>query len=127
MSNILKDTGTKVPHIENQNLSKTYKEVAQEFIVAENFTSVDEIAGVMKFAQSLDGQNVMSPELTLMAMQQARKIDRELIEALIEAVGLDKAKEIARSVVSRHRHTKVCPDEAVQVNDEKKSVDEPKN
>lgn len=127
MNNPLQDTGTEVPKIGNENLSKTYKEVAQEFVVDEKFTSIEEIAGAMRFAESLDKRNVMSPEITLMAMQQARKIDRELLEAFIEAVGLDKAKEIARSIVNRHRHTKVCQEEAVQANVETKNVDEPKS
>lgn len=113
---------------EDMKLSKTYKEVAHEFIEAEkqHFEGDGsmETESIISFAEYLDSKNVMSDQFTLLAMEQARKIDREFILLLIEAVGLPKAKEIALQVTNNHKHTKTCPPEVQnQSEEEKKSTD----
>lgn len=124
INNPANDNGATVNKIVQDKISKTYKEYGQEFVESTKLANTDEIAGVLMFAEHLDGSNVMTNELTLLAFQQARKIDRELLSLLIDEVGLEKAKELAQKVVANHRHTKVCPDEAQQAKDEPKNVDE---
>lgn len=120
------DNGLSVKKVPDQKMSMTYQEVANAFIESAELKNTDEIAGVKLFAEHLDGNNVMSHQLTLLALQQARKIDRETILALVEALGMEKSQEIVRAVVEKHRHTKICQDEAVPVKDEPKKEDEQK-
>jgi hypothetical protein len=107
MNNPATKTGAEVANTIDNKLSKTYKEVVDELIETGIFKSSDEINGAKEFAKYLDGNNVMTHELTLLAIQQSRKIDRELITKLVEFIGIDKARDIVREVVNNHRHTKV--------------------
>jgi hypothetical protein len=108
-----------------ENLSKTYKEVVNEFVNNGSLKSAEEIVGAMSFAEYLDRNNVLTNELTLLALQQSRKIDREFMKLLIDAVGIEKATVLARQITENHRHTKVCQEEVVPVSAEQKSESVP--
>lgn len=113
-----------IDKITKEKISKTYREYAQEFIDKNNIFNVDEISGVFLFAEHLDGNNVLTNELTILAIQQARKYDRELLMLFIDEVGLEKAREFAQKVVGNHRHTKVCPEEVQPAKEEQKKEEE---
>lgn len=116
-----------IDNVTREKISKTYKEYAQEFIDNNKISNIDEIAGVLLFAEHLDGNNVLTNELTILAIQQARKYDRELLLLFIDEVGLEKAQELARKVVGNHRHTKVCQEEVLPVSVEQKKEEELKS
>jgi hypothetical protein len=120
------DSQVKINMLEGKNLSKTYKDIAGEFVHdnvmdGENGTnafSEEEIKGIHLFAEHLDSKNVLTHQLEMLAVLQARKIDREFMELLIEAVGLPKAKELALIINKKHR-TVSCRE--AQNQDESKS------
>lgn len=92
--------------MENENKFTTYLEAAQK-LIEENpdFWNEGEQKGVLAFAKYLDSFQTLGAQLEMLAMQQARKIDKELLSEFIDVIGLEKAKEIALKVSNRHRHT----------------------
>lgn len=62
--------------------------------------------GVIRFAHYLDGFNTLTQHLEIMALYKAREIDREFMLLMIDEIGLEKAKELARQVQNGHKHTK---------------------
>lgn len=93
---------------EEATLSMTYKELAIKFYENQTVetleaTSHDPFNLLLMFAANLDSQNVLTHQLELLAIMQARKIDREFMQLLIDEVGLPKAKEIALKVNQKHR------------------------
>lgn len=90
-----------------QKLSKTYKEVAKEFIESRQPTlDPDEIVCIKQFAKYLDGFHIITPEMEQLAIQKSREIDREVMFALAKELSKEKVEEIIRGVHSRHRHSK---------------------
>ena len=89
---------------DTNNISKTYSEVADEFLLER----VDILAQepVRDFAKHLDSMPNLMPHLELMVMRKAREIDREMMLLLIAEIPAEKVKEIAREVTERHKHTK---------------------
>lgn len=57
---------------------------------------------VIRFAHHLDAFTTLDTRLELLALRQARIIDREFMTDMIDELGLEKAKEIARKVNDRH-------------------------
>lgn len=95
-------------------ISKTYKDVAEEFIaemkkispLGTGFNDEEKVA-IKLYAGHLDSQNIMDDKLALMAMEQTRKLDREFTQMLIDALGIPKATEIAREFTNKHKHSKI--------------------
>lgn len=57
---------------------------------------------VIRFAHHLDAFTTLDTKLEILALREARKIDREFMTEMIEELGLEKAKEIARRVNDKH-------------------------
>lgn len=93
---------------EQETKFTTYLEVADK-LIKENpdFYTKDQLEGLMSFAKYLDSFKSIGNELQLLALQQARKIDRELILACCDEFGRDKVAALAKIVTARHRHHKV--------------------
>lgn len=100
----------------SQKLSKTYRETGEEFIKgleaeamfkegsappAEQFKF-----GVVGFAKYLDSFPTLSDQLELIALKRTSELDREFMQMLIDALGKEKATELAREFTGRHKHTK---------------------
>lgn len=108
--------------MKSQTISKTYKEVAEDYIASSEKEMAERLVesavrsdnnglGFIKdqirgFAAYLDSFPTMSSQLEILALYKTREIDREFIAALIEGIGVDKATEIARSITGRHKHSK---------------------
>lgn len=60
---------------------------------------------VREFADWLDRTKFLTPELALLGMVEARKVDQSVMQALIEALGEDKAKEVIAPIVARFKRT----------------------
>ena len=58
---------------------------------------------VKAFADWLDRTKFVTPHLALIGMTEARKIDHAVMQALIEEIGEDRAKEIVAPIVARYR------------------------
>lgn len=58
---------------------------------------------VKAFADWLDRTKFLTPQLALLGMVEARKIDHAVMQALIEEVGEARAKEIVEPIVARYR------------------------
>lgn len=58
---------------------------------------------VKAFADWLDRTKFITPILALLGMTEARKVDHEMMQALIEEVGEDRAKEIIAPIAARYR------------------------
>lgn len=56
---------------------------------------------VVRFAHHLDSFATVSMQMELLALRQISKIDREFMSEMIDELGLDKAKEIAKRVNDR--------------------------
>jgi len=67
--------------------------------------------GVIRYAHYLDSFATLDVQLELLALRQARKIDREFMTEMIDELGLEKAKEIARRVNERHLKTTLTEEE----------------
>lgn len=58
---------------------------------------------VKEFADWLDRTKFLTPQLALIGMTEARKIDHAVMQALITEVGEDRAKEVVEPIVARYR------------------------
>lgn len=58
---------------------------------------------VEAFAGWLDRTKFLTPQLALLGLMEARKIDQAMMQALIDEVGEDRAKEIIEPIVARYR------------------------
>lgn len=88
-----------------ESLGKTFKEAASEYwltIADSGEVGPAEKRGIEMFAAHLDGFNFLTPQLQIIALMQSRKIDAELINALVDAVGVEKATEIARQIHAKY-------------------------
>ena len=82
---------------------KTFAEACAEWkgAMAKNGTLADTTL-VDAFAGWLDRTKFLTPQLQLLAMIQARKVDAEFISALIDVVSIEKATEIAKGIHARY-------------------------
>lgn len=95
-----------------ENLSKTYEEVAIEWLgeldhtdthVSKFFNDTENTQNVkedfkeivIRFAHWLDKFNTIDMHMELIMMRATQKVDRRFMQALIEEVGVDRAKELA--------------------------------
>lgn len=86
---------------------KTYIEVALELFTANpKYYTSKEQKSILSFAKFLDSGRVLNAELQMLALQQSRKIDGEVINALALEFGKDKCIEVIKKVYARHKHTK---------------------
>lgn len=84
---------------------QTYIQVAQTlFSDNPDYYSKEGQDFILSFAKYLDSGRVLNAELQMIAMQQARKIDGEVIVALADVTGLEKAREVIAGVYAKHRH-----------------------
>lgn len=93
------------------NISKTYSEVAVEWMdekypADKSFDQEEMKEYIMEFAKYLDSMPNLMPHLELMVMKKAREIDREMMVMMIAEIPAERVKEIAQEVVERHKHTK---------------------
>lgn len=85
-------------------LSKTYREVANEF-------GVDEFKGgerdaINAFAQYLDSFQTLDSKLEILALYKAREIDKEVLLGLANALGKEKTEEVIKGIYAKHKHQK---------------------
>ena len=96
-------------------LSKTFKEVAEEWLETSKVSPelmkdgdqkivVSEI--VLSFAKHLDSFQTLDAKLELLAMRKSREIDGEVLLAFAKELPKEKVEEIIRGVYEKHRHTK---------------------
>jgi hypothetical protein len=87
---------------------KTYIEVA-ESLIAEypDFYNAEAKDGMLSYAKYLDSFKSLGNELQLLAMQQSRKIDHEIIMECVKVFGEKEVTDVVRIVTLRHRHTKI--------------------
>ena len=92
---------------DNFKFGKTFTEAATEWkdAMAKAGTLADTTL-VDAFASWLDRNKFLTPQLQLLAMIQARKVDAEFISALIDVVGTEKATEIAKGIHARYNVVK---------------------
>lgn len=93
-----------------RKLSKTYKEVANEFLpvfLIEIGTDGErEKSAVESFAKHLDSFQTLTTEMELLALQKSREIDAEVLKAFFDEIGTERSREIIKKVFARHQHTK---------------------
>lgn len=99
-------------HDHRNVISKTYTEMAEEWCEIRGRESVTEENHepfppywVIQFGKYLDTMPYLFPHLELLAMRKSREIDKEIFDALIEALGHDKAVEVIRPIHMRHKRT----------------------
>lgn len=85
----------------------TYIEVAQN-LFAENpdFYTEEQQNNILSFAKFLDSGRVLNSELQMLAIQQARKIDYEVLMACCDEFGRDNVTKVVKKVYDKHRHSK---------------------
>ena len=98
-------------HDHRNVISKTYTEMAEEFIKDQTWRddihwSESDENGLKAFAKWLDSMPYLFPHMELLAMRKAREIDREVYFAMVDALGIEKSTEIAREIHKRHKHQK---------------------
>lgn len=90
----------------------SYAEVAQVFIDEVATDVMPEVKhvfsnGVKKFAEYLEQRNTIGGDsLTVMAMTKAREIEKEILNALIDHIGVAKAQEVMMPIIKKHRHVR---------------------
>lgn len=87
-------------------ISKTYRQLADEWIAQRDYSTSEADMVVEQFAQYLDSMPVLFPHLKLLIMEQARKVDRELLEGLVELLPVEEVEKVARRVQSKHKPIK---------------------
>lgn len=103
------DVSKKVEKPRSQKHFVTYAEVAGIFIDETVNDVMAEVRqpykdGVLAFAEYLEQRNTIGgDQLTILAIQKAREIETEILNALIDEVGVNKAQEIMRPIVEKHR------------------------
>lgn len=93
-------------------LGKSFKDAYSDWSVEEKAKGLMPEAaygGAERFAEWLDRFQFLTPQLQVLAMIQARRVDAELISALIDVVGTEKATEIARGIQKRYQVTPQAP------------------
>lgn len=94
-----------VPGVEDNSFS-TYLSTAEKlFEENKDFYNEDAKNAILSFAKYLDGFNTLSVQMQLLALQQSRKIDREVLFAMAKVLGPDRTTEIIKEVHSGHKHT----------------------
>ena len=66
----------------------------------------EERDGILIFAKYLDGFNVLTNELMILAYQQSAKINREIILGLAEKLPAETVESIVRAITLAHKHHK---------------------
>lgn len=69
----------------------------------------EERDGILIFAKYLDGFNVLTNELMILAYQQSAKINREIILGLAEHLPKATVEKVVRDITLKHKHHKVRP------------------
>lgn len=83
----------------------TYKEKVNEWVSKQDGTIVPAaLAGAQSFAEWLDSSQ-LGLHLEVVALIEGRKVDRECMKALIEAIGEDKASDIVRPILAKFKRT----------------------
>lgn len=86
----------------------SYKEVAHIFIETLDEKTKENVAPtLLVFADYLDTRNTIGgSDLTLLAMQKSREIEKEILNGLIDHIGVDQAQKIMLPIVQKYRHGK---------------------
>lgn len=88
-----------------ETIGKTFKQECNEWFekeTAKGTVGMPDKEGALKFAAYLDGFHFLTPQLQLLAVMQSRKIDAEFISALVDALGKEKATEIAKAIHAKY-------------------------
>lgn len=86
---------------------RTYLQIAYDLFETDpDFYTADEKDAILSFAKYLDSGRVLNAELQMIAMQQARKIDGEVIMLTAERFGRSEVAAIVREVYDRHGYGK---------------------
>jgi hypothetical protein len=89
-----------------QAMFSTYKEVGLKFIEVMAYKTEAEKHAVMTFANYLDEKNTIGGnDINMLAIQKSREIEKEILTALIEHIGVQKSQELMLPIVQKHRHT----------------------
>lgn len=84
----------------------TYLSTAEKlFEEHKDFYKEEDKKAILSFAKYLDSFKTLSIQMQFLALQQSRKIDREVLFAMSDALGKEKTTEIINGVYSNHRHT----------------------
>lgn len=84
------------PYIENFHEWKALKE-------AESGGTLGSLVLVEQFANWLDRTKYLTPQMQLLAMIEARRVERSIMDLLISEVGDEKFAEIARPFFARYK------------------------
>lgn len=85
-------------------LYSTFKDSVNQYIKDNNIHKVEIKEPLKNFAKWLDGFQVATKDMQIVALHKSRDIDREYMQLLIDAVGATKATELALLISNRHRH-----------------------
>ena len=88
---------------------KTYKQRAADWweeLSKDGTAPLSLRAGGEKFAAFLDSFRDLTPELQVIAMLEAKKVDRACMEALIDEIGKERASEVLKPILMRFHKTK---------------------
>lgn len=83
---------------------KTYKSLVSDWWDKENVKGTalySSKVGAEKFAAYLDTFKDLTPELQVLAMLEAKKVDRECMSALIDHIGQDEASRILKPILGK--------------------------
>lgn len=91
---------------------KTYAQVAEEWYASEkekHAGTLPPAGALFAFARHLDKGISEDIRLQVMGIMQAREIDREVMQALIAALGEEKANEVVKPVLAKYATQKPVP------------------
>lgn len=93
-------------HSDPVQFGKTFESAFNEWVALrekENPGQVADLTLVKMFSDWLDRTKFLTPQIALLGMVEARKVDQEVMQSLVEAVGIDRAKEIVKPIVARYQ------------------------
>lgn len=90
-----------MPSETEPTFAKSFKEWVA-LIMAENPGMVADLTLAKKYSDWLDREKYLTPIIALLGMTEARKVDQAVMQALIEEIGEERAKEIVKPIVARY-------------------------
>ena len=86
---------------------KTFEAAFAEFkhlLEKEHPGMVADLTLAKRFSDWLDRTKFITPQIALLGMTEARKVDHAVMQALIDEIGEERAKEVIEPVVAKYRH-----------------------
>lgn len=85
---------------------KTYETAFVEFkklLEAEHPGMVADLTLTKRFSDWLDRTKFLTPQIALLGMTEARKVDHAVMQALIDEIGEERAKEVIAPIVAKYQ------------------------